>query len=164
MVDERIKKSILPLIAGLILIVLSLSPSFIIYYFEYGEGDFYMLYGAYFYFENGALNKFDFYKDIPYVAVGFMYTLIFILIGIFLLISALLTLKNKNIPHIGIIWIICGIFLLLAPFLYRTSYGLLDIIFKKHYLETFMLQFDSLMLFPLIAILTIVPGALQLKK
>ena len=111
-------------------------------------------------FSSGTWSEMQLFED-PYVGIGTMYFLIILIIGIFFVISAILTMKGKVIPHIGLIWLILGAFLILSPLLIRTSLQMVDL--NEIGLEQiFGMPYCSILLFmPMVGILVTVPEILN---
>ena len=151
MVDLKGKQWLITLIAGIIALLLAFFPVLININPDYSLLDYYWLFGAYIRTENGAITDSGFYPDIEYIFIGTLFFIIILIIGIFLILSAILTMKGKNIPQKRLILIIIGLFLFLLPTLYHLSFHILDAIKEMMYMNLFDTEFNSLMLFPPIA-------------
>ena len=164
MVDLREKGWLIPLLSGIIVLIVAFIPFSIYYNSESKNGSLIWLFGAYASISKGELQEIKTFSDSEFVAVGSLYFIIVLIIGIFLVLSALMTMKGKDIPHKGKIWLLSGIFLLLLPTLYRMSFIVVGEMIDTEILEIFMYHFDSLMIAPIAGILAIVPGAKEIAR
>ena len=164
MTDLREKSWLIPLLSGIIMLIVAFIPFSIHFNPETNNGFAVWLFGAYADINNGELQGLETFSDGEFVAVGALYFIIVLIIGIFLVLSALMTMKGKDIPHKGKIWLLSGIFLLLLPTLYRMSFIVVGEMIDTEILEIFMYHFDSLMIAPIAGILAIVPGAKEIAR
>ena len=164
MVNLREKGWLIPLSSGIIVLLLACIPFAIYHNFETNRSGMYWYFGLYASFNNGVMGENGFLDYNEYVIVGSMFFIILLIIGIFLVLSALMTMKGKDVPHKGLIWTIFGIFLLLFPMIYQSSFLLMDAILGHEMLELFSFTFDLRTLFPIVGILAIVPGVKELTK
>ena len=155
MVDIKKHSMKLVAIAGLLVILSLLLPTF--FYYSAGSNRAYMwwLFGAYIRTENGQVDISRMVDDTQFIAIGTIYFIIFLIIGIFLVLSALMTMKGKDIPHKGLLWKIFGALLILAPFLIRLS------IVQTEYVALFAYYNLILLFFPIAGTLTLVPEILN---
>lgn len=142
---------ILILISAILILMLCIVPNF--YYFsDYGNHNIIFLFGMVLDFDNGKFDEIEFLPP-PYIAVGALFVLILLVIGVFLLITAFLALKDK-FPKRGIIWLIFGFILIFMPILLRATFGIIEIFDVGSVRELFGYHID------LFTTLTIVCGAL----
>lgn len=164
MVNLREKGWIIPLSAGIIALLLACIPFGIYYNFETNRSGVYWYFGLFASFNNGVMGENGFLDYNEYVVVGSMFFIILLIIGIFFVLSALMTMKGKDVPHKGLIWTIFGIFLLLFPILYQGSFLAMDAILDHEMVELFSFTFDLRTLFPIVGVIAIVSGVKELAK
>ena len=165
MVDLKGKRWLIPLLAGILTFLLAFLPTFISEHSDPSRIYLYWLFGYGMRIQGGEITDQDFFNEGLYVASGMMYFLIILLCGIFLVVSAILTMKGRNIKYLGALWLLIGIFLLLLPTLYRTSFHVIGEIIDHSYAPLFEQDFDFLFLLPpIIGFLSVISGVKELAR
>ena len=113
------------------------------------------LFGLYIRTVDGQVDINQMVDDSQFIAIGIMYFIIFLIIGIFLVLSALMTMKGKDIPHKGLLWKIFGALLILAPFLIRLS------LVGTDYVSLFAYNSLIVLFFPIAGTIVLVPEILN---
>lgn len=142
---------ILVLISAILVLLLCIIPNFC-YFASSGEHYLVFLFGIALDFDDGSFDQIVTFSP-PVMALGVVFVLILLAIGIFLLITAFLSIKDK-LPSRGILWVILGIILILMPLLLRTSNAVVELLDEGSLREFFGVHLDLFMSF------TIISGAL----
>lgn len=151
MVDIKKNSWKLVAIAGLLVILSLLLPTFFYYSVDSNRVYMWWLFGLYIRTTDGQIDTNRMADDSQFIAIGTIYFIIFLIIGIFLVLSALMTMKGKDIPHKGLLWRIFGALLILAPFLIRLS------LIQTDYVSLFAYLNLILLFFPIAGTIVLVP-------
>ena len=160
MVDLK-KKNILVAIAGLLVIISLIVPSFIYFNVESNMAAMIWLFGYYVVVTDGEIGENDMLNE-DFTPVGASFFIILLLIGILLVLMAIMTMKGKDFPHKGFLLKLFGALLIIMPLLLRTVLTLATPSESDPLTEVFGYTYNSIVLFlPIAGTLILVPEILN---
>ena len=161
MVDLKKNSWKLVAIAGLLVILSIIIPSFIYVNVESNMAAMVWLLGNYVVVTDGEVGESDMLSE-DFTPIGSMFFTILLIIGILLVLIAIMTMKGKDVPHKGLLLKIFGALLIIMPLLLRTVLTLATPSGSDPLTEVFGYTYNSIILFlPIAGTLILVPEILN---
>jgi hypothetical protein len=167
MAENKSKSIIIILIASILIIVLAIVPQFIaLIDIEKGDLLLQFLMGFYIDIDNGTFNDAGFVNSNPLIMIGASTTLLMVLIGVFLLVTVIITMVSDiEIPFISLMWLVAGIMILLFPLFTRIGFLMVDIIRDVYLFDIFTYHLDLYTtLVPVIGLLVIIGSIIEITN
>jgi len=164
MVDFRKNDRLFILVAAILMIVTVFIPMTIFIEDLRGDAGILWMVAVGISIDDFAFNSIYNYKP-GFIIAGSFFAVLLLALGIFLIITANLQKKGKNIKFQEYILLIIGLFLLIMPYLFRSVIGLVSTIAATDKVIYYGGSFYTIeILIPIAAVCLLVPAALKISK